>query len=528
MAEFKTMLQMGNTAAAMASANPTPAARQLAVETDTGRAKVGDGATAYNSLPYVGDSLAASAGVNPLTGWVHLDAYISPVATAAANAAGLQAAFDAAGQAGTVYLSEAFGNVNIPIAAGVVTVTEMQQSLIGVATRHEYTPRLVGSGSGYIITVKGGNFTCDGINFNGDCDYVGTVFTGTVTGALNIDRSDGSGLATLANLDCRITNCWFGYMHRAVRAIGRNVEFKNNLVSVTWAAFYIERYGSEDCRGFTFINNRFHGVGYNPVTTNSVGMESTCIQFSTFNAFGNQVIGNMCDSGCRVFYKGPLDRTMINDNHMYNQDGSGIVVLDNGGIVHTGWSIVGNTFQGKKYTAWTNTDLAAATTTTDYFIDAPGLVSDGTIAGNQISYTRKHAINLAYAVYVSIAGNSIFAPNMYQALSDGTAYDGINIATGGGYIQIVGNTIRSNGVYRYGINANGLTSGRAVGNAIANAASGNVNHTATGFDNDQERQWFATEVAASLTPPNTLFVDSADHLLKFKNSAGTLKTVTVV
>lgn len=44
----------GLTAANWASTNPTPLARQLCVETDTGQAKFGDGATAWNDLPYIG------------------------------------------------------------------------------------------------------------------------------------------------------------------------------------------------------------------------------------------------------------------------------------------------------------------------------------------------------------------------------------------------------------------------------------------------------------------------------------------
>jgi hypothetical protein len=42
----------GKTAAAWTSANPTPLARELCVETDTGKAKLGDGTTAWTSLPY--------------------------------------------------------------------------------------------------------------------------------------------------------------------------------------------------------------------------------------------------------------------------------------------------------------------------------------------------------------------------------------------------------------------------------------------------------------------------------------------
>lgn len=40
------------TAAAIASTNPTPAAGEAILETDTGRIKFGDGSTDYNSLPY--------------------------------------------------------------------------------------------------------------------------------------------------------------------------------------------------------------------------------------------------------------------------------------------------------------------------------------------------------------------------------------------------------------------------------------------------------------------------------------------
>jgi len=42
-----------DTAANWTAANPTPLAGQLCFETDTDRAKFGDGATAWNSLPYL-------------------------------------------------------------------------------------------------------------------------------------------------------------------------------------------------------------------------------------------------------------------------------------------------------------------------------------------------------------------------------------------------------------------------------------------------------------------------------------------
>lgn len=41
-----------DTAANLASANPTPMAGELVIESDTNRMKFGDGSTAYNSIPY--------------------------------------------------------------------------------------------------------------------------------------------------------------------------------------------------------------------------------------------------------------------------------------------------------------------------------------------------------------------------------------------------------------------------------------------------------------------------------------------
>jgi hypothetical protein len=56
----------GKTATAWAAANPVILARELAVETDTGKFKVGDGVTPWNSLPYGG--IKGDAGPAGATG----------------------------------------------------------------------------------------------------------------------------------------------------------------------------------------------------------------------------------------------------------------------------------------------------------------------------------------------------------------------------------------------------------------------------------------------------------------------------
>jgi hypothetical protein len=64
--------ERGGTAAALASANETPLQRELYVEYDTGRMKVGDGVTAYNSLSYI----AGSVVVNWRGEWTTATAYV--------------------------------------------------------------------------------------------------------------------------------------------------------------------------------------------------------------------------------------------------------------------------------------------------------------------------------------------------------------------------------------------------------------------------------------------------------------------
>ena len=56
----QTVQLRGGTAAAATAANPVLAARELGLETDTGKYKVGNGVTAWNALPYGGMALAST------------------------------------------------------------------------------------------------------------------------------------------------------------------------------------------------------------------------------------------------------------------------------------------------------------------------------------------------------------------------------------------------------------------------------------------------------------------------------------
>lgn len=59
--------QRGDTAAAWTAANPVLAAREVGWETDTLRSKIGDGSTAWNSLPYTNTTGAIADPVAALS-----------------------------------------------------------------------------------------------------------------------------------------------------------------------------------------------------------------------------------------------------------------------------------------------------------------------------------------------------------------------------------------------------------------------------------------------------------------------------
>jgi hypothetical protein len=60
----QTQIQLRRgTAATWASTNPTLAAGEIGVETDTVQFKVGNGSTAWNSLPYAVSNTAAIADI---------------------------------------------------------------------------------------------------------------------------------------------------------------------------------------------------------------------------------------------------------------------------------------------------------------------------------------------------------------------------------------------------------------------------------------------------------------------------------
>lgn len=81
--------ERGGTAAALAAANETPLQRELYVEYDTGKMKVGNGVTAFNSLPYINGATTITSTVSVTGGnMASLSAYASLSAAVAAIGSG--------------------------------------------------------------------------------------------------------------------------------------------------------------------------------------------------------------------------------------------------------------------------------------------------------------------------------------------------------------------------------------------------------------------------------------------------------
>ena len=70
---YRRILIRRDTAANWTSANPTLAAGELGGETDTGKLKLGNGSTAWNSLAYQGGVTSVNGQTGVITGFAQID-----------------------------------------------------------------------------------------------------------------------------------------------------------------------------------------------------------------------------------------------------------------------------------------------------------------------------------------------------------------------------------------------------------------------------------------------------------------------
>ncbi|TMV53115.1 hypothetical protein FE783_00960 [Paenibacillus mesophilus] len=327
--------------------------------------------------------------------------------------------------------------------------------------KSEYTPRLICTAANtWMIRVKHYAFCMKGLQLEGDGNLSQNPYVPTVNGIL-YDRSNGSGQETLSNLDGDIQFCGFFKLNTCFQCIGRNVFFNYNIFSNSVKAVVVDQYPNAECRGYRFVQNRFHSMGKD-LSSLAPGVESWCIEFTSIRAYGNQMLGNMADF-CKGFYKGPVDRCSINDNQVYNSFGDGVRIVNSDGtttLFQQGYEICNNIFVGAQNLGW-NKQMSDATQQMNFGIVAEGpLLQNGFIGNNVITFCNKDGIfvnNLSTAV---IQDNYILSPNK-RADIDGSLYAGIRI-TAGSQNLISGNMIRStvpngaahkNGIYNGGGNS---------------------------------------------------------------------------
>jgi len=108
------------TASQWTSANPTLAAGEWGLETDTGKVKIGDGTTAWNSEPYVGAGDVTLTGTQTLTNKT-LTAPVITIATSAQTASYTLVLTD---QSKVVEISNASANtLTVPLNSSVAFPT---------------------------------------------------------------------------------------------------------------------------------------------------------------------------------------------------------------------------------------------------------------------------------------------------------------------------------------------------------------------------------------------------------------------
>lgn len=372
----------------------------------------------------------------------------------------IQAAIDAGGARSNIYFPQ--GSYRITSS---LFVTQPEVTLYS-DFKSEYSPRIVCTTPDvWMIRAKHYAFCMKGLQLEGDGLLTQTPYTPTVSGIL-YDRSDGTGAETLSNLDGDIQFCGFFKLKESVRCVGRNVFFNYNIFSNSLSGVIVDRYPNAECRGYRFVQNRFHAMGKGN-TPLAPGAESWCVAFTSAYAYGNQLLGNMADF-CKGFYKGPVDRCTLNDNQVYQAYGDGVRIVNAEGtanVFQQGYTINGNVFAGS-LNLGLNKAASDAAPQMDYGIVADGaLLQNGFITDNVITFPKRDGIRLQNLSAGVVQDNYILSPNK-RADIDGSLFSGIAIL-GGTQNVVAGNMIRTtmpNGAaHKHGV-ANDATHSKLLGN----------------------------------------------------------------
>ncbi|EKM5718480.1 glycosyl hydrolase family 28-related protein [Enterobacter cloacae] len=346
----------------------------------------------------------------------------------------------------------------------------------------------------------------EGLLFEGFEAAVNFGATETCTG-VKFQPSTG----TLADIDSTVHGCTFFCLKNGVVGYGRNLTQRLNGYSHVAFPITLNYVPGQQFRGHVIDDNRFHSCGGFGSATDTSLADSVCIKLVTNTAQGVladnyagdiSIKNNKCDNGCFQFFLGHFGRgSIMSCNDIFRCGGSLSVMIkiDNtatsSNTDYDNFVLIGNTIASDA--ASTNPQSFP-----DYALWMTG-VRGGVVSGNAFGKLYKHGLVMENCADIVLNAIQLKNPSMSVAFG-GSAYNAVEIISGGNNIQILGLNVRnsqSSTQIQFVIN-NASATNVMVDNIQANGYISMINegssartHGIINFGGNRRKEVFATTVA---------------------------------
>ncbi|EPH2676678.1 glycosyl hydrolase family 28-related protein [Enterobacter cloacae] len=316
---------------------------------------------------------------------------------------------------------------------------------------------------------------------------------------------------TLADIDSTVHGCTFFCLKNGVVGYGRNLTQRLNGYSHVAFPITLNYVPGQQFRGHVIDDNRFHSCGGFGSATDTSLADSVCIKLVTNTAKGVladnyagdiSIKNNKCDNGCFQFFLGHFGRgSIMSCNDIFRCGGSLSVMIkiDNtatsSNTDYDNFVLIGNTIASDA--ASTNPQSFP-----DYALWMTG-VRGGVVSGNAFGKLYKHGLVMENCADIVLNAIQLKNPSMSVAFG-GSAYNAVEIISGGNNIQILGLNVRnsqSSTQIQFVIN-NASATNVMVDNIQANGYISMINegssartHGIINFGGNRRKEVFATTVA---------------------------------
>ncbi|MGM8462120.1 glycosyl hydrolase family 28-related protein [Enterobacter cloacae] len=345
----------------------------------------------------------------------------------------------------------------------------------------------------------------EGLLFEGFEAAVNFGATETCTG-VKFQPSTG----TLADIDSTVHGCTFFCLKNGVVGYGRNLTQRLNGYSHVAFPITLNYVPGQQFRGHVIDDNRFHSCGGFGSATDTSLADSVCIKLVTNTAQGVladnyagdiSIKNNKCDNGCFQFFLGHFGRgSIMSCNDIFRCGGSLSVMIkiDNtatsSNTDYDNFVLIGNTIASDA--ASTNPQSFP-----DYALWMTG-VRGGVVSGNAFGKLYKHGLVIENCADIVLNAIQLKNPSMSVAFG-GSAYNAVEIISGGNNIQILGLNVRnsqSSTQIQFVIN-NASATNVMVDNIQANGYTSMINegssartHGIINFGGNRRKEVFATTI----------------------------------